>query len=68
MGPAYLSMGRERGQNDPWSEAMVAEVTAVRRAKLPLDRWAERVTWRDRALMALLRCRRRNPPFDEFEP
>jgi 3-hydroxyacyl-CoA dehydrogenase len=65
MGPAYARMGAERGQNDPWSAELVAEVTAARRALLPLAEWEKRVAWRDRALMALLRCRRReNPPED----
>jgi L-gulonate 3-dehydrogenase len=59
MGPAYARMAAERGQRDALSEELVAKVTAARRALLPLDRWEERVAWRDRALMALLRCRRR---------
>jgi L-gulonate 3-dehydrogenase len=58
MGPAYARMGGERGQHDPWTPDLVAKVTAARRAVLPLDRWAERVAWRDRRLMALLRHRR----------
>lgn len=58
MGPAYLSMGRERGQNDPWTAEMVAAVTAERRAALPLEKWSERVTWRDKTLMALLAWKR----------
>ena len=53
MGPAYERMGRERGQNDPWTEAMVRTVTDQRRALLPLDHWDERVVWRDRQLIAL---------------
>lgn len=58
MGPAYARMGAERGQDDPWTPDLVARVTAARRARLPLDRWAERVAWRDRRLMALVRQRR----------
>lgn len=58
MGPAYARMGAERGQHDPWTPDLVARVTAARRARLPLDRWAERVAWRDRRLMALVRDRR----------
>jgi 3-hydroxyacyl-CoA dehydrogenase len=54
LGPAYARMGAERGQNDPWTEDLVAEVTAQRRALLPLEDWAERVAWRDRALMRQL--------------
>jgi 3-hydroxyacyl-CoA dehydrogenase len=58
MGPAYARMGRERGQNDPWTAELVAEVTEARRAALPMDRWDERVRWRDRLMLALERCRR----------
>jgi 3-hydroxyacyl-CoA dehydrogenase len=68
MGPAYLRMGQERGQNDPWSEDLVARVTAERRAALPLGGWEERVGWRDRALMALLRCRRTDAALEELDP
>ena len=48
MAAAYARMGAERGQHDPWTEELVAEVAAVRRAALPLEKWAERVAWRDR--------------------
>ena len=58
MGPAYARMGAERGQNDPWTPDLVAKVTAQRRALLPLERWEERVAWRDRKLMALIRDRK----------
>ncbi len=53
MGPAYERMGAERGQSDPWTEDLVAAVEAQRRELLPLERWDERVAWRDRQLMAL---------------
>lgn len=58
MGPSYARMGAERGQHDPWTPELVAKVTAEQRALLPLDRWAERVAWRDRRLMSLVRHRR----------
>jgi 3-hydroxyacyl-CoA dehydrogenase len=58
MGPSYARMGAERGQHDPWTPELVAKVTAERRAQLPLERWAERVAWRDRRLMALVHHRR----------
>lgn len=66
MGRAYARMGRERGQTEPWADpwadaALVARVAAERRALLPLDAWQGRTVWRDRALMALERCRRRDP-------
>lgn len=62
MGPSYARMGAERGQDDPWTPELVAEVTAQRRAALPLDEWAERVAWRDRMVMALLRARQAAEP------
>ncbi|HEV8389693.1 MAG TPA: 3-hydroxyacyl-CoA dehydrogenase [Dongiaceae bacterium] len=58
MGPSYARMGAERGQHDPWTPDLVARVTEERRALLPLDRWAERVAWRDRRLMSLARHRK----------
>ena len=58
MGPAYARMGAERGQDDPWEDELVAEVAAQRRALLPLSEWADRVDWRDRALIAQERGRR----------
>lgn len=59
MGPAYARMGAERGQHDPWDEALVAEVATQRRALLPLSDWEERVAWRDRELIAQERARLR---------
>jgi 3-hydroxyacyl-CoA dehydrogenase len=61
MGPAYERMGAERGQHDPWTPDLVAKVTAARRKLLPLERWAERVGWRDRKLMSLIRHRKTEP-------
>jgi 3-hydroxyacyl-CoA dehydrogenase len=54
MGPAYARMGRERGQDDPWTPELVAEVVKQRRALLPLENWAERVAWRDEELARML--------------
>ncbi|SDM81181.1 3-hydroxyacyl-CoA dehydrogenase [Nonomuraea jiangxiensis] len=55
LGPAYERMGAERGQHDPWTPELVAEVAAQRRAILPLDEWEARTMWRDRHLAALRR-------------
>ncbi|CDO09670.1 3-hydroxyacyl-CoA dehydrogenase [Mycolicibacterium cosmeticum] len=55
MGPAYERMGAERGQHDPWTPELVAEVTAQRRALLDLRDWDQRVRWRDRKLIELRR-------------
>lgn len=62
MGPAYARMGAERGQDDPWTPDLVAKIAAQRRETLPLERWEERVRWRDQALMALLAHRRAKTP------
>jgi L-gulonate 3-dehydrogenase len=59
LGPAYERMGAERGQHDPWTADLVRSVAAERRRLLPLERWEQRVVWRDRMLMALERARRR---------
>lgn len=57
MAAAYERMGAERGQHDPWTPGLVAEVASQRRQKLPLDGWEARVAWRDRRLMALNRLK-----------
>ena len=62
LGPAYSRMGADRGQDDPWTPDLVAQVTAERRALLPIERWDERVAWRDRALIAAERGRREHGP------
>lgn len=59
MGPAYARMGAERGQNDPWSEDLVARVEAERRAALPIERWEDGVRARDVGLMRALAARHR---------
>jgi len=58
LGPAYARMGAERGQNDPWTPDLVARVAAERRALLPLERWEDRVRWRDRRLMDIAALKR----------
>lgn len=55
LGPAYERMGAERGQHDRWTPDLVAAVTEQRRRLLPLDRWRERVRWRDERLIRLRR-------------
>ena len=62
MGPAYARMGAERGQHDPWTPDLVAQVEAERRAVLPAEEWDARVAWRDRAMMAALARRRGRDP------
>ncbi len=63
LGPAYARMGAERGQDDPWTDDLVATVSEAVQARLPRDAWEDNVDWRDRALMALEACRRANPVF-----
>ncbi len=58
LGPAYERMGAERGQHDPWTPDMVAQVSGARRQNLPMEQWHERRGWRDRMLMAMVRAKR----------
>ncbi|MFE7630938.1 3-hydroxyacyl-CoA dehydrogenase [Kocuria sp. NPDC057446] len=62
MSPAYYRMGRERGQDDPWTDDLVATVTGQRRELLPLEDWERRVLWRDEQLMRLAELFRRPDP------
>lgn len=55
MGSAYARMGISRGQDDPWTAELVADVTRQRRSILPLAEWDDRVRWRDERLMAFRR-------------
>jgi L-gulonate 3-dehydrogenase len=63
LGPAYERMGAERGQNDPWTPELVERVAGELHRRLPPERWDERVAWRDEALIALERTRRRSDVF-----
>lgn len=54
MGPAYRLMGNQRGQDDPWTPELVAEVERQRRAVLPEEQWEDRVEWRDQQLLNFL--------------
>jgi L-gulonate 3-dehydrogenase len=54
LGPAYQRLGAERGQHDPWTADLVDDVTAQRRALLPVGQWAARNLWREERLMDLL--------------
>lgn len=56
MGPAYARMGKERGQDDPWTPELVATVEAQRREVLPADEWPQRVSWRDQQLLRFRQC------------
>jgi L-gulonate 3-dehydrogenase len=67
MGPAYAQMGAERGQDDPWTDELVARVARERRDRLDLADWDARVLWRDRTLMALQQ-RRDELARDDLDP
>lgn len=62
LGPAYARMGAERGQCDPWTPELVAEV--VRQLDDPHvgGSWADRVAWRDDQLLQLARMKHNNIP------
>jgi 3-hydroxyacyl-CoA dehydrogenase len=53
MGKSYFEMGRERGQNDPWDEALVERVASDIENKLPDAKWEKNTEKRDKALMKL---------------
>jgi L-gulonate 3-dehydrogenase len=53
MGRSYFEMGKERGQNDPWDEALVERVAADIENKLPDAKWEKNTQKRDLALMKL---------------
>lgn len=57
MGPAYERMGRQRGQNDPWTSDLVEKVNKQRRDILPLKDWEKGVRSRDEQIMKLLKCK-----------
>jgi 3-hydroxyacyl-CoA dehydrogenase len=59
MDAAYAAMAAEPGRNEPWTPDVVRQVEAERRALLPLDKWEDRVRWRDRQLIAMLSARPR---------
>ena len=62
LGPAYARMGKERGQDDPWTPELVATVLAQRRTRMPLEKWSERGLWRDEMLMKLRALRAADKP------
>jgi len=58
LGPAYARMGAERGQNDPWTPDLVADVARQLQDLNPGESWADRVAWRDDQLLQLARMKR----------
>jgi 3-hydroxyacyl-CoA dehydrogenase len=66
MGPAYARMGADRGQDDPWTPDLVAEVVRQRREVMPLEEWDDRVLARDERLMELAVCDTQELPGVDF--
>ena len=66
LGDAYARMGAERGQDDPWTDELVANVAAELHVVLAPEHWDENVRARDRALMILERCRREHAPIVQW--
>ena len=56
LGPAYLSMGKERGQVDPWTPDLVERVASELRERLPSDSWDINRRIRDQALARIVRA------------
>ncbi|WP_163559862.1 3-hydroxyacyl-CoA dehydrogenase [Halomonas sp. NO4] len=61
-GPLYRDVDRQRGDDDPWDPATLAELDKERRERLPTGGLADRQAWRDRRLMALMAHQRRFSP------
>jgi L-gulonate 3-dehydrogenase len=53
-GAAYHEMAQSAGAPETWSAALTARLEEERRTTLPAEKLAERASWRDRRLMALL--------------
>jgi len=57
-GPLYQRMFEQRGDNEPWSDDLIAATEAQRRDSLPADQFSARRRWRDDRLMALIAHKR----------
>jgi L-gulonate 3-dehydrogenase len=53
FGHLYQQMGRDLNVTAPWPQEALQRIEASRRAETPRERVAERMRWRDRALMRL---------------
>ncbi|NDC48584.1 MAG: 3-hydroxyacyl-CoA dehydrogenase [Micrococcales bacterium] len=61
MADSYHRMGLERGQDDPWSDEIVDEVSKSIEEKWKVDDWEENVMRRDLALMKLVKYINQDP-------
>ncbi len=64
MGLTYESMGKLRGQNDPWTPELTDLVAKEIDELLPIENWSSNVLQRDEALIELSRLVENNPIFD----
>lgn len=67
MGESYYRMGVERGQSDPWSDELVANVANHVEKIFVNEEWSENVNRRDRALMKLNRLMKDNKLFNFYQ-
>ena len=63
MGDAYASMGRVRGQDDPWTPDLIEKVSTDIDQLYPVEKWAENVLRRDQSLLALSQLIKSHPNF-----
>jgi hypothetical protein len=61
MADSYHRMGLERGQDDPWSDELVDQVSNSIEKKWKVDDWEENVMRRDLALMKLVKYISQDP-------
>lgn len=61
MADSYFRMGKNRGQNDPWTPEMINKVASAIEGKWKNDEWEENVLKRDIALMKLMSNIKENP-------
>lgn len=61
MAESYFRMGKERGQNDPWSEDLVSRTSDAIESKWKNEEWETNVLKRDLALMKLMRNNKKDP-------
>jgi L-gulonate 3-dehydrogenase len=55
----YENLFTQMQRRVDWAGPVLAQVERERRARLPADQFAERLSWRDRRLMALAAHKRR---------
>ena len=61
MADSYFRMGKERGQNDLWSDELVNKVSLSIESKWKNEDWDKNVLRRDIALMELMKNVKENP-------